>query len=305
MYHAPVLLAESIEALAIKPGGTYLDGTVGGGGHFLEILNGLSGTGTAVGIDRDAEAVEHVRTGVCAGGVRVVLAQARFSEFERVLREHAVPALDGVILDLGVSSHQIDTPERGFSYQSDAPLDMRMDSRTGRTARELLREVDMHTLADILASYGEVRNAPRMAGVLHAVASCGGLATTGDLRRCLEGEYGALKPKVLSKVYQALRIAVNGELDELQRFLERISASMNTGGRLVVISYHSLEDRMVKNALRAGEGRCVCPPGLPVCQCNARTEFKRITRKAVKPGDDEVARNRRARSARLRVAEKV
>ncbi len=305
MYHAAVLLAESIEGLAVRPGGAYLDGTAGGGGHLQAIVDRLGGAGTAIGLDRDSDAIAYLHAHIEPRGAKLIVAQSRFSELDRVLDENGIETLDGVLLDLGVSSYQLDTPERGFSYQVEAPLDMRMDSRRGQTAAELLRGCDVATLERILRDYGEVTNAPRMARAIASCARAGGLQTTTDLRRCLDAEYGVMKPKVLSKVFQALRIAVNRELEELETFLAKIPGQLRAGGRLVIIAYHSLEDRLVKNAMRDWEGRCVCPPELPVCRCGRRAMFKRITRRAVRPSDDEIRVNRRARSARLRVAERV
>jgi 16S rRNA (cytosine1402-N4)-methyltransferase len=303
MYHVAVLLKETLEALAVRPDGIYLDGTLGGGGHFQAVLDHLQG-GTAVGIDRDPEALEWCRTNLRPGTNRVILAQARFSQFPGVFAEHHIDRVDGMLLDLGVSSHQIDSPERGFSYREQGPLDMRMGPLEPLTAARLLRESDMETISAILRELGEVRNAPRMAGVIAAAAAAGHLATTADLRSCLEREYGELQPKVLSKVFQALRIAVNHELDELQAFLALAGGHLRTGGRLVVIAYHSLEDRIVKNFMRDKEGRCVCPPEAPICTCHRSLEFKRINRSAISPAAEEIARNPRSRSARLRTAER-
>ncbi len=305
MYHVPALLRETIEGLAVREDGTYLDGTLGGAGHFGALLERLGPGGTAIGLDRDEEAIEWARQSLPQSNARVILAHRRFSEFAEVLREHQVPSLDGALLDLGVSSHQIDTPRRGFSFQAEGPLDMRMDDCDERGATQVLQEAGEADLATLLGEFGEVRNPRRMARVLAACASEGSLRTTTDLRRCLEREYGPLQPAVLAKVFQALRIAVNDELGELQSFLAEIVDSLREGGRLVVIAYHSLEDRLVKNAMRDGEGRCVCPPGLPVCACGCRAVLKRITRGALRPSAEEISQNRRARSARLRVAEKL
>lgn len=305
MYHLPALLAETLEGLAVRCDGVYLDGTLGGGGHFGAIVARLDERGTAVGLDRDPDALDNARRTMAGHKARVVLEQERFSRFDTVLQRNGIDGLDGALLDLGVSSHQIDTPDRGFSYQADGPLDMRMDTTRGVTAAQLIRDSDMATLTRILAEYGEVRNAGRMAAVLCACASKGELQTTSGLRHCLEAEYGPLEPSILAKVYQALRIAVNGELDELQEFLGKITGALKTGGRLAIISYHSLEDRLVKNAIRDRGGRCSCPPHQPICTCARRVELKRVTTKAVQAGAEEISRNRRSRSARLRVAQKV
>jgi len=305
MYHAPVLLRESVTALAVRPDGTYLDGTVGGGGHVRAILAELGAGGTVVGIDRDAEAIEHTRSTLGSPSARVILEHARFSAFECVLANHGIEALDGALLDLGVSSYQLDTPDRGFSYLREGPLDLRMDRSGGMTASELLHNSDVDSLERVLRDYGEVINPSRMARVLHARAKQGGIHSTRELRLALEAEYGELKPKVLSKVFQALRIAVNGELQELESFLARIVSVLRVGGRLVVIAYHSLEDRLVKRFIRDREGRCTCPPDLPVCGCGRRRTLRRVNTSAIRPSPAEIAANRRARSARLRAAVRV
>ncbi len=305
MYHAPVLLQESIEALAIKPDGRYLDGTVGGGGHFRAIVAELGDGGVAVGIDRDADAIEHTRASLGTVAAHVVLAQAQYSSFDRILAENGIEGLDGALLDLGVSSHQLDTSDRGFSYLREGPLDLRMDRGRGITAAELVATYDVGALERVLRDYGEVINAPRMARVLHEAARQGRLQSTLDLRRCLEAEYGRLRPKVLSKVFQGLRIAVNRELEELETFLGKIVDALRVGGRLVVIAYHSLEDRIVKQFMRDREGRCVCPPGLPICQCGRQRTVRRLHTSAIRPSPAEVGRNPRARSARLRAAVRV
>jgi len=253
MYHVPVLLDEVIKALNLRGDGVYLDGTMGGGGHLQAIVDRLGPAATAVGIDRDPQAVEwcasHLRPGAC----RLITAQERFSDFGLVLDAHGIAAVNGLLVDLGVSSHQLDQPLRGFSHQSEGPLDMRMGPNAPRTAAQLLREEDADTVASILREYGEVRGALRMARLLAAQARAGGLNTTTELRECLRREYGSLHPRVLSQVFQALRIAVNGELDELRRFLAAAAGRLVGAGRLVVIAYHSLEDRSAR--LRVAE-RC-------------------------------------------------
>jgi 16S rRNA (cytosine1402-N4)-methyltransferase len=304
MYHVPVLLQESIDALAIRADGVYVDGTMGGGGHLQAIVERLGRDGTAVGIDRDPQAVAWCREHLRAGSCRLVTVVERFGSLGRVLADNGIRRVDGLLLDLGVSSHQLDEAQRGFSYQLEGPLDMRMGPDTAVGAAQFLRESDMETIAAILREYGEIRNAPRMARLMDALARQGRLLTTTDLREGLSREYGELPPKVLSKVFQALRIAVNGELGELRQFLAQAAAALAAGGRLAVIAYHSLEDRIVKNFLRDAERGCVCPPRAPVCTCGKSPEFKRVNRSVIVPSEQEVARNRRARSARLRAAER-
>jgi 16S rRNA (cytosine1402-N4)-methyltransferase len=304
-YHLPVLLNESIEGLALKSGGVYLDGTLGGGGHFAHIVAGLATGGVAIGLDRDPEALAHVRASLpTTMTTTLVLQQSRFSNFDAVLKHHGIAALDGALLDLGVSSHQIDAAQRGFSYQHEANLDMRMDSNQPLTAAQILSQSSEGELLKILAEYGEIQNPRRMAALLHANAQT--LKTSEDVKECLRTEYGPnLKPKVLSKLFQALRIAVNQELDELSSFLSKIERALRPGGRLAIISYHSLEDRLVKNFMRDRERGCCCDARQPVCTCGQLPTFKRISRKAIQPAESEVEENRRARSARLRVAERL
>jgi 16S rRNA (cytosine1402-N4)-methyltransferase len=305
-FHVPVMAERVCEALAVKGGGVYVDATAGGGGHLAAIARMLDEKGMMVAIDKDPEAVRHLHSINLSTRGTIILAQSDFSMLDRVLQSHSLRAVDGVLLDLGVSSHQIDTPRRGFSYMTDAPLDMRMDPAAPRSAHDILRESSSKELAGILARYGEVRNPLRMARTLRECADTKSLESSAGLRACLEREYGPnLSVKVLSKVFQALRIAVNDELERLKTALEKSCSLLRSGGRLAVISYHSLEDRIVKDFFRGKEGACSCPPGMPVCRCNRVFVLKRITKKPIVPDPQEIARNRRSRSARLRVAEKV
>jgi len=312
-YHVPVLVGEALDLL-VSGGGVYVDGTLGGGGHFRAIAEraaGLSESGAApvvmVGIDRDGEAVERAR-GEAFGGInaKIIIEQARFSEFDAVLGKYNIEKVQGLFVDLGVSSRQIDEPARGFMYMKDAPLDMRMDQGGGATAAEFLKGCEEGELADILDRYGEVRNAPRLARAIKAFMDGHRMETSADLRDCVAREYGErVDIKLIAKLFQALRIAVNGELAELRTLLDKSITYLAKGGRLAVISYHSLEDRMVKDFFRDAEAACVCDPNQPVCTCNKQVLFRRITRKAVTASEGEIKRNPRARSARLRVAERV
>jgi 16S rRNA (cytosine1402-N4)-methyltransferase len=305
-YHTPVLLKETIDLLVVRNDGAYLDGTLGGGGHFRALAGCLVKGAQMVGIDRDPQAVVKNRSSEISSDVKVIIEQSRYSDFDKVLIQHDIRALAGAFLDLGVSSHQIDETERGFSYMQDSPLDMRMDPSTGVTAEELLRQTNIDELARILETYGEIINSVRMARTIKNYLRNKPLSTSSDLKECLSGEYGPnMRIKVLSKIFQALRIAVNDELGELERFLGKIPAYLSAGGRLAIISYHSLEDRIVKNFIRDKERGCVCPPQIPQCVCGNVIEFKRITKKAIQSSFDETRKNPRARSARLRVAEKV
>ncbi len=305
-YHIPVLLRECIEGLAIKSDGVYLDCTVGGGGHFSEIFKMLNSKGTAIGIDRDPVAIEWVREYCDKTQSRVILEQSTFSHFDTVLEKHGIKELDGMILDLGISSRQIDDLQRGFSYKTRAPLDMRMNPADMITAEKILSESSCDELAFILQEYGEVRNAPRMADTIVNFLKMQPITNSEELRKCLEQEYGSpVKYKVLSKVFQALRIAVNNELEELRLCLSKAVCYLQKGGRLVVIAYHSLEDRIVKKFIRENEQACICPPHEPICRCDKVQLLKRINRKAYCASTTEIKKNSRARSARLRIAEKV
>ncbi len=304
-YHVPVMLKQSLEALAIKPDGVYVDVTLGGGGHFSAVVAGLSEKGTAVGIDRDPAAIDLARSVRRESKARVIVQKSRFSAFDIVLQSHHIDRVDGILADLGVSSHQIDSAERGFSYLQDSELDMRM-GRDGVKASELIAQSDESQLAHILSRFGEVRNADRMAAAIKRFERRHPIRKSADLRECLVQEYGSgLKIKVLAKVFQAFRIAVNEELWELDTFLGKVQNRLRRGGRLVVISYHSLEDRLVKRFMREAEKACTCPPQLPVCTCGKVSWLKRVSRGAIKADEKEIEHNRRARSARLRVAEKI
>ena len=303
-YHEPVLRDEVLGLLVTNRKGIYLDCTLGGGGHFRALAGALEAEAVVIGIDRDPDAIEWNKPRKLPGGPEQIFAQSCFSQFDNVLREHGVTSLDGVLLDLGVSSFQIEKAERGFAYMRESNLDMRMNPEEGISAAELISGSSEEELESILQEYGEVQNPARMARTIKQCTSS--LRTSSDLRDCLVREYGPnLKIKVLAKVFQALRIAVNDELGELRCFLEKVVAYMVSGGRLAVISYHSLEDRMVKEFIREKETGCSCPPDLPMCICNKPVLLKRVTKKAVIPGDSEVQRNPRARSARLRVAERT
>ncbi len=305
-YHTPVLLEEVIRLLPQKSDGVFLDGTLGGGGHFRAMAEQLDAAGTLIGIDRDPEAViwNRDRLGSCRPAV--IIEQARFSEFDQVLKRHRISSLDGILLDLGVSSHQIDSPARGFSYLQEGDLDMRMDPSAGVPAHELLRTASAAELAAILCDFGEVAGAAKIAAAIKNRSAARPLRTSADLSACCAKIFkNRLSIKLLAKIFQALRIAVNDELGELQRSLAKVLDFLRPGGRLAVIAYHSLEDRIVKNYMRENERACICPPESPRCVCDRLPLFKRITGKAVRPSAQEIARNRRCRSARLRVAERT
>jgi len=305
-YHVPVLLEESIEGLAIKPDGIYVDCTLGGGGHYRKLAEMLDKKGIAIGVDRDPEALAWVRNHLPCAKSQVLLEQSAFSQFDTVLKKHSIEKIDGLLIDLGLSLRQIDNPHRGFSYKTNTALDMRMDPQSGMTAEKIIAESSEEELTRILHDYGEIKNPRRMASAIARFSRNRKIQTSGDLRECIESEYGSpVKYKVLSKLFQALRIAVNDELAELRTCLHKAVEYLNKGGRLVVIAYHSLEDRIVKNFMRDCEQKCVCQPFEPVCRCNKPALLRRITRKAIRASLSEVQRNPKARSALLRISEKV
>lgn len=295
--HVPVLLEEVLTWLDPKPAGIYCDGTLGLGGHAAAILERSAPDGRLIGIDRDPAALEAARVALRPFGDRVTLVHARFSHAREVLDRLGLVAVDGFLVDLGVSSPQLDRAERGFSFRNDGPLDMRMDPTTGETAADLLRRVDEVELAQIIRDYGEERHAARVARAIVDARRGGDLDTTGKLaalvaRAIPRHEYGK---NPATRTFQALRIAVNQELDELERFLSVAADCLRPGGRLCVIAFHSLEDRIVKRRLRALAGRDGGGPAV----------LRILTKHVVPPSGAERARNPRARSAHLRAAERI
>jgi len=309
--HAPVLLAESLEWLALGPSSIVVDGTVGGGGHAEAILARTAPGGQLIGLDRDPEALDAASRRLAVFGPRVRLVRASFRHLREVLTNLGVTAVDSVLLDLGVSSYQLDTPERGFRFAADTaaqtPLDMRMDPGAPVAAADLLRTASAERIEDWLRRYADVRGARRLARALVEARERAPLRTAADLNRVIrEARVGGGRhhhPATL--VFQALRIATNDELDALAEGLDAALDVLRPGGRLVVIAYHSAEDRIVKNCLRDAARGCTCPPATPVCLCGGRIRARVLTRRPITAGDPELARNPRARSAKLRAAERV
>ncbi len=306
--HQPVLLEECLQALAIKPEGTYLDGTLGRAGHTLEILRRLKG-GRVVGIDRDLAAIEAARERLAAYSGRVTLLHGNFRDLGDILREAGVSGLDGMLFDLGVSSPQLDEPRRGFSYMHDAPLDMRMDETETLDACQVVNTWSGEELRRILYEYGEERYAPRIAQAVVRRRQEKPIRTTGELAEVIRSAMPAAalreKQHPAKRSFQAIRIAVNGELEALPPMLEAAVDNLAPGGRLAVITFHSLEDRIVKQAMRALATGCTCPPEFPVCVCGKQPKLRLVTRKPVVSSREELERNPRARSAKLRVAERT
>lgn len=305
--HKPVLLRESMEALNIRPDGIYVDGTLGRAGHSREVAQRLT-TGRLICIDRDGAAIDAAKERLAPWLDRVTLVRGNFSELADILKDCQAPAVDGLLFDLGVSSPQLDDAARGFSYMHDAPLDMRMDTSSSLTAREVVNGWSGEELRRILYDYGEERYAPAIARAILRAREKRPVETTLELVEIIKS---AMPPKALrekqhpaKRSFQAVRIAVNGELDALEPMVEASTAALRPGGRLAVITFHSLEDRMIKRAMLAQAQGCTCPPEFPVCVCGKRPKLKILTRKPVVSGEDELAENPRARSAKLRVAEK-
>ena len=303
--HIPVLLRETIEALNIRPDGIYVDGTAGGGGHSQEILNRLE-KGTLIAIDQDPDAVETV-TKRFEGNKNVKVARANFSQMDEVVRSLGFDRVDGVLLDIGVSSRQLDTPERGFSFHNDAPLDMRM-SQEGTSARDLVNTLPHGELARIIRMYGEERFASSIAGAIVREREKKPIETTLELAEIVKSGVPAAKRRdghPARKTFQALRIAGNGELDRLSVGLEAAFSLLAPGGRLAVITFHSLEDRIVKQYFAQLCTGCTCPKDFPVCVCGKKPQAKLWKKKPVEASEEELASNARSRSAKLRVLEKI
>ena len=308
-FHKPVMVREILEALRCKSGGIYVDGTVGGGGHALAILRASSPDGILVGIDQDDDALSESEKILQACGERKTLVKGNFADVDRILASLCIGGVDGLLLDLGVSSHQLDTVERGFSFSSDAPLDMRMDqSRKGR-ASDLVNGLAEKELARIIREYGEEMKAAKVARAIAERRKLAPLKTTSELASLVAQAVGGAgrrrKIHPATRTFQALRIAVNEELQNLHGAIFKSVPCLKKGGRFSIISFHSLEDRIVKNAFRSLEKGCICPPKLPVCGCGRKPAVAAVGRGAMRPGAAEVATNPAARSARLRCAEKL
>jgi len=307
--HRSVMPREVIHYLQCRGGGIYVDGTLGGGGHSRVILEASAPDGVLIGIDGDEAAIE--RAGEVLRGYkdRVVRIRANFGEVGDVLRERGFMEIDGMLLDLGVSSHHLDEAARGFSFRTDAPLDMRMDRRGELTAADLVNTLDVKELAGIFRSYGEERFSMRIARAILRVREIKAIATTGELSEIISGaiprRFHGTRIHPATRVFQALRIAVNNELESLKEGLAEGIDMLKSGGRMVVISYHSLEDRIVKKAFRERVSPCVCPSELPICLCGKKPSVRLLTGKVVTAGEDEIAENPRARSAKLRAIEKI
>ena len=306
--HKPVLLDECLDALAIKPDGTYLDGTLGRAGHSQAILRRLT-TGRLIGIDRDQAAIDAAKERLAEFGDRVTLVHGNFSDLGDILQNLGIVGVDGMLFDLGVSSPQLDEPRRGFSYMHDAPLDMRMDETAELDAGQVVNAWSGEELRRILYEYGEERYAPQIARAIVRSREDKPIETTGELVEIIRSAMPAKalreKQHPAKRSFQAIRIAVNGELDALPPMLEAAAEGLAPGGRLAVITFHSLEDRIVKQKMRELATGCTCPPEFPVCVCGKKPKLKLVKRKPIVSGAAELEENPRARSAKLRVAERT
>ncbi len=305
-YHVPVLVEEVCRQLITDRNGVYLDGTLGGGGHAEEILKRLTPQARYIGIDRDPQAIEFARKRL-ASFKNVTFYHGVFDEVQQAMEAAGVNVVNGVLLDLGISGHQVDAAERGFTFRAETVLDMRMDPwRTTVTAAKILNSYDERRLWKIFKEYGEEAQARKIARLIVRERQAKPIETSGQLvkiiDRCVPQRHAK---KSYARIFQALRIEVNRELEILQNALEQIVKALKSGGRLVVISYHSLEDRIVKNFLRKMENPCECPPELPVCVCGKKPVMKRIRPYLITPSEEEVAKNPRARSAKMRIGEKI
>lgn len=306
--HRPVLLNECLDALAIRPDGVYVDGTLGRAGHSLEIARRLT-TGRLIGIDRDETAIAAAQERLRDYLPRVTLVHSNFDRIGEILEELGISGADGMLFDLGVSSPQLDDAQRGFSYMQDAPLDMRMDRTAPLDARQVVNQWSYEELRRILYEYGEERYAPAIAKAICRTRESVPIETTLQLVDVIRA---AMPPQALrekqhpaKRSFQAIRIAVNGELDALPPMLNAAAEHLNPGGRLAVISFHSLEDRIIKKTMQELATGCTCPPSFPVCVCGKKPKMKLVSRKPIVSGEAELAENPRARSAKLRVAEKL
>ena len=306
--HKSVLLKETIEGLNVRKGKIYLDGTLGGAGHSYEILKKLDGTGLLIGIDQDEEALKAAREKL-SDFKNVEFFNLNYIDFEKALDELGIDKIDGVLLDIGVSSYQFDNPERGFSYRFDAPLDMRMDKNLKISAKEIVNTYSEGEITQIIKDFGEEKWASRISKFIVEERKNKSIDTTFDLVEIIKNAIPASArrngPHPAKRTFQALRIEVNKELDVLKNSIDKFVKRLNPGGRIAIITFHSLEDRIVKNSFKYLEKDCICPPTSPICTCNKKREIKIITRKPITASEDELKENNRSHSAKLRIAEKL
>ena len=305
--HKSVLLNETIDGLNIKPDGIYVDGTLGGGGHAYEVCRRLGEKGSIVGIDQDAAAIEAASARFKDFGEKVTIVRSNYCDMKSKLHELGIDKVDGIVLDLGVSSYQLDTAERGFSYREDAPLDMRMDTRQKMTARDIVNDYTEADLYRVIRDYGEDKFAKNIAKHIVQARAVKPVETTAELseiiRASIPMKFQKKSGHPAKRTFQAIRIELNRELDVLRDSLDDMIDLLNPGGRLCIITFHSLEDRIVKSAFRKNENPCTCPPDFPVCVCGKKSKGSIITKKPILPSEEELEYNSRSKSAKLRIFE--
>ena len=306
--HKSVLLKETIDGLKIKPDGIYVDGTLGGGGHASEVARRLSDKGSIIGIDQDAAAIEAAGIRLKDFGEKVTIVRSNYCDMKSQLGKLGIDKVDGIVLDLGVSSYQLDTAERGFSYREDAPLDMRMDRRQKMTARDIVNDYEERELYRVIRDYGEDKFAKNIAKHIVTARQKAPIETTGQLteiiRASIPMKFQKKSGHPAKRTFQAIRIELNQELEVLKNSLDAMIDLLNPGGRLCIITFHSLEDRIVKSAFRKNENPCTCPSDFPVCVCGKISKGSIITRKPILPSKEEMEENSRAKSAKLRIFER-
>ena len=307
--HVSVLLHETVDGLNVRPDGTYVDATLGGGGHAFEVCSRLNDKGRFIGIDQDADAIEAAGERLAGFGEKVTIIRSNYRDMKPRLHDIGVDKVDGIVIDLGVSSYQLDTAERGFSYRVDAPLDMRMDQRQKTTARDIVNSYSEAELYRVIRDYGEDRFAKNIAKHIAAEREKGPIETTGQLneiiRHAIPMKIQKTSGHPSKRTFQAIRIELNHELDVLKDSLEDMIDMLNPGGRICIITFHSLEDRIVKSLFRKSENPCTCPSHFPVCVCGRTPKGRVVTRKPILPSEEETQSNSRSKSAKLRIFERA
>ena len=307
--HTSVLLYETVDGLNVRPDGIYVDATLGGGGHAFEVCSRLGGKGRFIGIDQDADAIEAAKKRLEGFGEKVTIIRSNYRDMKPQLQKRGIDSVDGIVVDLGVSSYQLDTADRGFSYRVDAPLDMRMDQRQEMTARDIVNDYSEADLYRVIRDYGEERFAKNIAKHIVEARQKAPVETTGQLneiiRRSIPMKIQKTSGHPSKRTFQAIRIELNSELEVLKCSLDDMIDMLRPGGRICIITFHSLEDRIVKSTFRKNEDPCICPANFPVCVCGRTPKGKVITRKPILPSEEEMESNSRSKSAKLRIFERI